>query len=929
MKRSRYVNHGHPALLSELNDVTKSHNSHHQLGCIAHISRVGFLFCRSFEPARRKMDRSSTDEQPLHSYCIPSENQEQKLGAVQDAGKQAQSSPAQNIRHGSAGTNRSDADHADARPTHSNRAETHLPEEYHAQGSDSNIFGPVLWSLDYAQQVKTSEQAHEASSLMPSTNTQTDHSDISADITLLPSNPDMVSSNPAPQYSPPLQVLESLGLEGCAGIIGGSIGLLGVFIFLAFLWFGGECQLSSIWVYYSSFSKSSQAGSAPEAANATWVWRQLAMRNWMPRVVTLTSIILRFIIGTQAKICTSMIAALLLERLAVPRSQVARASVMRGINDGPLMLIMMMLSSKSNTSSILCHLEAWLILLVALLTLALQFTSTILLSDMRTFQMIGDLNITTFNGLFTYPGKEKFSLVEGLVITSAPVYPIFGETFTMHDSTPNSRGLSDTGLTQRGLLPMSNRDHRTSIREYDGMGMVMSSRVACMRPVITNASLDFASETDGFWQLQGVLHYSQSLREAHPGTGPLCSVSENCEKLSFECLMPDPEEDAWATEACILDGVGGYFRGSNQSMWDPADVPWSENSSIWLVYSTSMRSDLWGSMPPSLSMQSAQPSADNEWIMYEIVPDYFIKVAVCFSDFDFAYRDIRMRTAEATTEPSTNLSMVAHEKFSLDKVQTYLGLDRSRQSVAERGILSLEVKPDEGTPYTRPPSHYDLLNQPADNITPDALTASSIRLAIGYELCNGGSKNTAFGLCTHCYTDTRILPHMEYAHLFSNMILGTPLTSGRAADALHAFISVAGLNVYNRFLATSMNVPQQARVVTTREVTVPGSWPPSTASCAGLIAVASLLAAYLSLVAVTTVLYIRHTRYSRYGNVWHVISQLVDSEELGEALKFGNNASDKAVKVDLRTKGSFKEDVLVKLGKTDGCENIKVKRSGS
>lgn len=186
------------------------------------------------------MDRNSTDDQSQHISCIPSEIQEQKLGLVQDAGKQAPSSPAQNIRHGSASTDRSDTDPADACSIPSDQAETQLPEECHAQGSDSNISGPVLWSLDDAQHVATSDQAHQALSLAPSANTQTDHSDISVDVTLLPSNPDMVSSNPAPQYPPPLQVLQSLGLEGCAGIIGGSIGLLGVFVFLIFLWFGGE-----------------------------------------------------------------------------------------------------------------------------------------------------------------------------------------------------------------------------------------------------------------------------------------------------------------------------------------------------------------------------------------------------------------------------------------------------------------------------------------------------------------------------------------------------------------------------------------------------------------------------------------------------------------------------------------------------------------
>lgn len=37
---------------------------------------------------------------------------------------------------------------------------------------------------------------------------------------------------------PPLPLLESLGLEGCIGIMGGSFAILGIFGFLAFLWFG-------------------------------------------------------------------------------------------------------------------------------------------------------------------------------------------------------------------------------------------------------------------------------------------------------------------------------------------------------------------------------------------------------------------------------------------------------------------------------------------------------------------------------------------------------------------------------------------------------------------------------------------------------------------------------------------------------------------
>ncbi|KAI7776575.1 hypothetical protein LA080_004780 [Diaporthe eres] len=498
------------------------------------------------------MDRSAVDEQLPHTSCLPSENQEDP-NPVQDTRKQTPSSPAQHIRHGTAGTDCSDTNPADAHPVPSNQVETQLPEENHAQRSDSSITGPIPWSLDDPQHVATSEQAHQALSPAPSAHSQMDHSNISTGDTELSSNSDMISANAAPQHLPPLQVSESLGLEGCAGIIGGFFGLLGVFGFLPFLWFG--------------------AGAAPEAANATWVWRQLALRDWMPRAVTLTSIILRFIIGTQATICTSMIAALLLERLSVPRSQAARASIMRGINDGPWKLVMLVASYKSKISAIFWHLEPWLIILVALLSLSLQFTSTILLSDMHPFAIIGDPNTKTAKGLCSWPGKEKFTLFQRGLINNEPIYPVFGEIPTAHNSSPDSRGFSDTGLIQRGLLPMSDNDIRTSVREYDGMGIEMSSRVACMRPVISDASLYI--DHGRFGRLLGNLNYNQSLQDARPGTGPLCSLSEQCEQVVFDCAIPATlwEIEKWAVGGCDVVGVGGNFRDLHTTAWDPETGP--------------------------------------------------------------------------------------------------------------------------------------------------------------------------------------------------------------------------------------------------------------------------------------------------------------------------------------------------------------------
>ncbi|KAG6358326.1 hypothetical protein INS49_014210 [Diaporthe citri] len=346
-----------------------------------------------------------------------------------------------------------------------------------------------------------------------------------------------------------------------------------------------------------------------------------------------------------------------------------------------------------------------------------------------------------------------------------------------------------------------------------------------------------------------------------------------------------------------------------------------------------MGEEEWKSLPPRSSIPLSQPSGDSEWTIYEIVPGHFINISACFSAFNFEYRDVHMTAAGAITERSTpwSLVLVARE-YNMQEVETYLGLDPSRQAIADRGILDLQVKPDSSTDgdttYPPPPPLDDLLRLPADEISPSALMIDSLEGAMHFRLGNGLDGNVTFQMCMDC-TSNGVTVHMDYACLFSSVLFGESSGAGRAADALSAVINLAGFNVYDQYLASKMDFAEQVRLVTTLEVIVPGSWPPSTTECAGFIAVASLLVAHLAVVTGITVLYVRHRRYSRYGNVWHAISQLVASEELEETLELGNNASDKAVVASLRTKKSSQEDVLVKLGKTDGCENIKVCKSGT
>lgn len=105
-----------------------------------------------------------------------------------------------------------------------------------------------------------------------------------------------------PQISAILPIKQSIGLSGSIIIIGGTTGLLAVFAFLTFLWFG--------------------YGTKSEAANATWAWRQIALRGYMEQVISLAALVLTVIISLQATVCTSMTAALVLEKRSTPQAKV-------------------------------------------------------------------------------------------------------------------------------------------------------------------------------------------------------------------------------------------------------------------------------------------------------------------------------------------------------------------------------------------------------------------------------------------------------------------------------------------------------------------------------------------------------------------------------------------------------------------------------
>ncbi|KAI1771924.1 hypothetical protein F4818DRAFT_454428 [Hypoxylon cercidicola] len=704
--------------------------------------------------------------------------------------------------------------------------------------------------------------------IIPVSDNDTESSSTEAHDKRVSTIPDQVFQDNVRIPSPPLSLKESLGLVGALSIIAGYVGILALLGFLSFLWYG--------------------YGPSAEAADATYVWRQIAIGDWMTQVITLCALALRITISLQSTVCTSMIAALVLEKRFVRRYNVAYLSVLRSINDGPRKLVEVMLHSGV---AILKYLEFWLALFMVLTTLALQFTSTILLSDLNDFAIAGNVNRTQVPSLMVYgPEDWDFRLSSGGFFSRMPVYQMFAEAPSESNALPDPKGLSSTGLIQRGFLPLADSESRVSLRRFDGNIMTMNSKVACMRPILDAHYITYDSDSGATYRfVRGLLKTDSSLQDAGASGTASCDTSE-CEDLYFECSIPFSlnRVGSWESMPCLVGGVGGSFWGIDLfPKWDSSFEPWSPNSTIQLIFTSNMRRTDWDTLPREGSMGTSNPYY--EWQSFEPIPGRHINVTVCFSAFNLARKSVLITAQNVLREPSTNWSLTS-VRYDTSDVQKFMGVSVPHQPFGERGLLSMDIigEPDDGPPDS--PAHKVVtLNgkHRVENHTIADLTTRVLEEIIDYELTISKAANSTVLSCYACEGEA-ITEHPVLAMLFTSIIAET----GRAANAIQSFMTVVSLSWFDAY-QSSLGELQWADVVMTKMVRTPG--PCSEYGCGGYISVVTLLIIHLVYVAVITFLYVRQVRYSRYDNIWHTISQLV-STELREPLEKANNVGDKVVK---------------------------------
>ncbi|KAI1748689.1 hypothetical protein F4782DRAFT_515928 [Xylaria castorea] len=695
---------------------------------------------------------------------------------------------------------------------------------------------------------------------------------------------DKAEGNPdeGPAASPRLPLRQSLGILSCVTIFGGSAVTLLAIGFLLFLWGGG--------------------GPVKGGTEAQPAWRAIMLHGWATQAVTLTSLLIRFISGAQAGLCTSMVAALLLEKRGVPISKVVQLSVTRSVKAGPMEFLYAITSRR--TRKVALRPEVLLLIILALTALGTQFSSTILISDFGTTNLVQHSNQTTINVALSLDGAGNIgSFVTFGNLDSSTV--LFGEVDSQADSAPNQLGVSDTGTKRRAFLPFQ-KEERISLQYFSGAAFSLVSRATCIRPAMT-ATVLFT--TDHGLSISGTINYNQSLEDAGQNPTQQCYTSTQgsffCLPETFNCTLPvsiDPSSHPqWPTAICHLP-INPDMNTHTLPAWDQHSSPFDFTSGSWahLVFATNFQKSSSIQIEQSGPITLGEPIPYGEWASNEVEPGGFLNTTFCFSVLNTTVSSVTMTGNINQTEPNLAWNTTT-DSFDISPLQTLFGAGGIHKSPSQRGILAI-------TGDIQDPAPLSAFNVNATSVK-DSIGASSITFGNGAAIGVWGNTvlGTSVGMCNHCVIFGGGVSD-DIAALFQYIIN----TTGRSAVAIDTYLTMLSRSWYYALLP-KFDVPGNVDTAFVAEVLLPLRW-------SGLTAVIVLVGINTVLVWIILVLYIHRTRFTLAGNYWHAVAQLVSKETFPLLEKSGEmNDEDVTERLDLES-----EDFLVKIDRSlrDGLVTV-------
>jgi hypothetical protein len=642
------------------------------------------------------------------------------------------------------------------------------------------------------------------------------------------------------------------------------------------------------------------------------VWLEIALRGWIPRSVTLTALCLRWATTAQAAACTSQLAALLLEDFQVSQFNIASVSMFTVHNTGPLSLLKLLWSQRHGAS-----VGSLAVVLVATTSL-LQFTSTALLSDVRSSAVQSrQIETNVFYGILDTSYRRVFPLHESdgtkYLYTSPLVYPMFAE-YTEPPYGGKQDGVSDTGLSMRAFLPFGLQETRESIIKYSGNAAVLDTRVVCMRPTLSKLLItgDFTGPAyiEGRFRTETSAWMFNKTLQSPALPGPFGSI-DGSDSTSFKCAfaVPNPAEVSkeWPLSLCFPERTQAGIISPIEVDVDPSERLPTAYILVNMTGNPEFTTNESGTFDPSTGagFVNIQEVTDNgEWAdISSSVPGLSLSLTVCYSSP--VAKGIPIEALRAVNEHHEATSNWSPGSLSYDTlaIRHQLGATKHQSSRDVRGIFTLTNKTSWGEPesginlfsYSAFSEHWDVGN---DTVL----------------MCTSCLSAVIVGNYSQSCVVTNRLPSManrQHAALFNDILQDTL----DPALALQSHFTVLfGMTYYDHLV--QFDLSRQVSLVRSADVLRP-------TSKVFFIVVLLVSAVHLVTVVVVNLLFCVRCKHIQLGNAWAVLAHLRGSGTRSW-LRRANGQKDSMVKKWMAEAGEG--DVLVGVKQVDGRQQIVRKR---
>ncbi|KAF1985930.1 hypothetical protein K402DRAFT_404727 [Aulographum hederae CBS 113979] len=444
----------------------------------------------------------------------------------------------------------------------------------------------------------------------------------------------------------------------------------------------------------------------PAAANTNFMskWRRA---QWVTRSVTISALIIRAASSAQAVVATAMVASLLLERHGVKVADAAEFSILRFTNAGHVFALWMFLRNYSRLNN--GPTFSISIVLLATTTSILQFASTILLTDVSSGSLIlGDTLVSVPIGMKAV--REAAPMWDTPYWLMTPYqFPAFLE---YKEEPVHQEGVSDTGITVRGFLPLPSQSSWKSLRYYRGSAAFFDTRVVCSRPavrdlvsyIIFNYTGDVAATNPGSDE-GGALGTNHLLCpiDHGPSTGTYASPGALVSRLNPLRRPLDQYEES--------EGERSGWRVKNPQSYNEEIGPLDGHTYLlWDLKDVSTNCGPSGKCCGPYRMSIAESESDGVWSQFTLKSGGWdfgsVRATLCFDafgfdrgatdnqyvvphDFDVTFsqnQDLPDEPIPSPGDGSRNLN-TADIRKQLGAVHNHNGL-----STGDRGVLPLGIK---------------------------------------------------------------------------------------------------------------------------------------------------------------------------------------------------------------------------------------------